>query len=123
MKIDQCVTAMPYRCIQRIIVRKIVRQGNASLNALDSSKSLANWLSPRNAIDNLPHIHYNDLKYRFSEYVQPHVIKAFMNNMKSRTVGAIVLGPRKIQAQYNFMSLETGTEINGRVIVQLPITS
>ena len=55
--------------------------------------------------------------------MQPHVIKAFMNNMKSRTVGAIVLGPRKIQAQYNFMSLETGTEINGRVIVQLPITS
>ena len=42
--------------------------------------------------------------------------------MKSRTIGAIVLGPRRIQGQYNYMSLETGEKIDGRVVVILPIT-
>ena len=42
--------------------------------------------------------------------------------MKSRIVGAIVLSPRNIQGQYNFMSLETGKEVNGRVVGVLPIT-
>ena len=45
-----------------------------------------------------------------------------MNTMKSRTIGAIVLGPRRIQGQYNYMSLETGEKIDGRVVAVLPIT-
>ena len=42
--------------------------------------------------------------------------------MKSRTIGAIVLGPRLIQGRYDFMSLETGAQINGRVVAVLPVT-
>ena len=41
--------------------------------------------------------------------------------MKSRTIGAIVLSPRNIQGRYNFMSLETGAKIDGRVVATLPI--
>ena len=33
--------------------------------------------------------------------------------MKSRTIGAIVLGPNNIRGNYNYMSLETGAKING----------
>ena len=42
--------------------------------------------------------------------------------MAARTVGAIVMGPRDLRGRYNFMSLETGNTINGRVVARLPIT-
>ena len=77
---------------------------------------------PRNIIDNLPHIDYNDLKYEFGQYMQLHVTQRFTNTMKSRTVGAIVLGPRDIRGTYNYMSLEIGEKIDGRVVAELPIT-
>jgi len=73
-------------------------------------------------IDNLPHVDYNDLKYELGEYVQLRVTEKFTNNMKTRTIGAIVLGPRKIQGQYNYMSLESGEQRDGRVVARLPLT-
>ena len=42
--------------------------------------------------------------------------------MKSRTIGAIVLGPREIRGRYNYMSLETGAQIDGRVVAEMPLT-
>ena len=65
---------------------------------------------------------YNDLKYEFGEYVQLHVTEKFTNNMKTHTIGAIVLGPRKIQGQYKYMSLESGEQREGRVVTRLPLT-
>jgi len=102
-----CFT-MPYKCIPRLMVREIVKQGNEFLNAFGTKDSISDGLSPRNIIDNLPHVDYNDLKYEFGQYVQLHVTEKLANTMKSRTIGAIVLGPRRIQGQYNYMSLETG---------------
>ena len=43
--------------------------------------------------------------------------------MKSRTIGAIVLGPRNIRGRYNYLSLETGAQIDGRVVAELPLTN
>ena len=114
--------AMPYKCIPRVMVREIISQGNAFLNAFGNKESALKGLSPRNIIDNLPHIDYHDLKYEFGQYVQLHVTERFTNTMKSRTIGAIVLGPNKIQGTYNFMSLETGSKISGRVVSELPIS-
>ncbi len=42
--------------------------------------------------------------------------------MATRTVGAIVMGPRDLRGRYNFMSLETGNTIKGRVVARLAIT-
>ena len=114
--------AMPYRCIPCIMIRELVKQGNAFLNAFGSKDNIFDGLTPRNIINNLPHINYNDLKYEFGEYVQIHITEKVTNTMKSCTIGAIVLGPRNIQGQYNFMSLETGEQRNGRVVAKLPIT-
>ena len=36
--------------------------------------------------------------------------------MKIRTIGAIVLIPRRIQGQYKYMSLDTGEKIYGKVV-------
>ena len=115
--------AMPYKCIPRIMVRELVKQGNEFLNAFGSKENSGSGLSPRNMIDDLPHIDYNNLRHEFGEYVQLHTTENFTNGMKSRTIGAIVMGPRNITGQYNFMSLETGSGINGRVVARLPITT
>jgi hypothetical protein len=114
--------AMPYKCLPRIMIRELVKQGNEFLNAFGSEDSVAPGLTPRNIIDNLPHIDYNDLKYEFGQYVHLHLAQKHTNTMQSRTVGAIVLGPRKIQGQYNYMSLETGEQVDGRVVAVLPPT-
>ena len=114
--------AMPYKCIPRIMIRELVKQGNEFLNAFGNEDSLATGLSPRNILDNLPHVDYNDLKYEFGQYVQLHVTQKFTNNMKSRTIGAIVLGPNNIRGTYTYMSLETGEKKDGRVVAALPIT-
>jgi len=114
--------AMPYKCVPRVMVRELIMQGNEFLNAFGTKDTIADGLSPRNIIDNLPHVDYNDLKYEFSQYLQIHVTEKVTNTMKSRTIGAIVLGPRKIQGRYNYMSLETGVIIDGRVVAVLPLT-
>ena len=115
--------ATPYRCMPRLMVRELISQGNLFLNAFGSKESASTGLSPRNLVDNLPHVDFNDLKYKFGEYIQLHVQEQVTNNMKSRTIGAIVLGPRNITGRYNFMSLETGAQIDGRVVASLPITN
>ena len=114
--------AMPYRCIPCIMIRELVKQGNTFLNAFGNKDNIADGLTPRNIIDNLPHMDYNNLKYEFGKYVQIHVTKNVTNTMKSHTIGAIVLSPQNIQGQYNFMSLETGEQRDRGVMARLPIT-
>ena len=114
--------AMPYKCLPRIMVRELIKQGNAFLNAFGSKDGIGDGLTPRNIIDNLPHIDFNDLKYEFGQYVQLHIQEKITNTMKSRTIGAIVLGPREIRGRYNYMSLETGAQIDGRVVAEMPLT-
>jgi hypothetical protein len=104
------------------MIRELIQMGNTFLNAFGSKDSIASGLSPRNVIDGLPHVDYNDLKFEFGEYVQLHVEQKVTNTMKSRTIGAIVLGPKSIQGRYNYMSLETGKLIDGRVVAQMPIS-
>ena len=95
------------------MICEIIKQGNAFLNAFGTKYCAANGLSPRNIIDNLPHLDFNDLKYEFGNYAQLHVTEKTTNTTKSCTIGAIVLGPRNIQGQYNYMLLETGEKIDG----------
>ena len=64
------------------MVRELIKQGNEFLNAFGSKDTIADGLSPRNIIDNLPHVDYNDLKYEFGQYVQLHVTEKVTNTMK-----------------------------------------
>jgi len=92
------------------------------MNAFGNAENLANGLTPRNIIDNLPHANYNDLKYEFGECIQLHLEQSRTNTMAARTVGAIVMGPRDLRGRYNFMSLEFDHAINGRIVARLLIT-
>ena len=115
--------AMPFKCIPRLMVRELISQGNVMLNAFGTKASEDIGYSPRNLIDNLPHVDFHDLKYEFGQYVQLHETNPKTNTMQSRTIGAIVLGPRNITGKYNYMSLETGQQIDGRVVATLPTTN
>ena len=87
------------------MIRELVKQGNEFLNAFGTKDSVSYGLLPQNIIDNLPHVDYKNLKYKFGQYVQLHVTQKVTNTMKIRTIGAIILSPRYIQGQYNYMSL------------------
>ena len=112
---------MPYKCIPRIMIREIVKQRNDVLNAFGTKYSVSDGLSPQNIIDNIPHVNCNDLKCEFRQYVQLNVTQKVTNTMKSRTIGAIVLSPRRIQGHYNYMSLETWEKIHGKNLPCFPL--
>jgi hypothetical protein len=114
--------AMPYLCYPRTMVRSIIKTGVVFLNAFGSADRTDKGMSARNIIENLPHVDHNNLKHEFGEYVQLHVTEPITNTMKSRTIGAIVLDPRNVTGRYNYMSLETGKQIDGRVTTKSPIT-
>ena len=114
---------MPYKFIPRVMVREIITQANEFLNVFGNENNIAGGMTLRNIINNLPHIDFKDLLYEFGQYVQIHVDDLPTNTMRSRTIGAISLGPRSIQGKYNYISLETGMKIDGRVVGILPITS
>ena len=103
------------------MIRELVKQGNEFLNAFGTKDSVSDEFSPRNIIDNIPHVNYNNLKHKFGKYVQLHTLKV-TNTMKSTTIREIVLSPRWIQGQYNYMSLETAEKIDGKVVAVPPIT-
>ena len=44
------------------------------------------------------------------------------NTTKPTHIGAIILDPKGMNGNYNFMSLETGRELHKRVVKELPIT-
>ena len=114
--------ALPFLAVPRVILREMVDSAVAFSNAFGDKNMKEGRLTPRNIIDNLPHIDYHDLKYEMGQYVQLHTTEKVTNTLKSRTIGAIVLGPRNIQGRYNYMSLETGHKIDGRVVSEHPLT-
>ena len=90
------------------MIIELFKQVNEFLNAFGNKDSVSDGLLTRNIINILPHVHYKNLKYEFGQYIQLHVTQKVTNTMKIRTIGAIVLSPRRIQVKYNYMSLETG---------------
>ena len=61
--------AMSYKYITRLMVRELVKQGNEFLNDFGTKDSILDGISPRNVINDLPHVDYNDLKYKFGQFV------------------------------------------------------
>ena len=112
---------MRYKCIPHVMIRELAEQGNDSLNAFGAKDSVSDVLSPRNIINNLPHVDYNNLKHNFGKYLQLHVNQKVTKTMKSRTIGEIILIPIRIQGQYNYMSLETGKKIESKLLPCFPI--
>lgn len=76
------------------MIKAIVKTANEFLNAFGNGNHVAQGLTARNLMDNLPNVSCNDIKYELGEYVQIHMANNPTNNMKGRTMDAIVLDPR-----------------------------
>ena len=112
--------SMPYRAMPRIMIRALVQMIIDELNA-EPARDGYKGATPRNIIDNLPHLDCNELKYEFGSYVQLHMREQVTNTMRQRTIDAIVLNLTS-NGKYRFMSLETGREVDGTVKEVLPLT-
>jgi Reverse transcriptase (RNA-dependent DNA polymerase). len=112
--------SMPYKRMPLIMIKRLIHMVTMFLNATPPSDSY-NGVTPRNIVDGLPHLDCNHLQYEFGSYVQLYIQEQITNTMRGRTIDAIVLDPTD-DGKYNFLSLETGKMVDGRVKEVLPIT-
>ena len=91
-------------------------------NAFPADHGVSDTLSPRNLIENLPHLDFNSIRLPFGAYAQVAVDGDITNTPKTRTIGCIILDPMGINQKYRLMSLETGRRVSGHIVQLLPVT-
>jgi hypothetical protein len=116
------IHGMPYSYFPKEMLRGLLRKVVLLQNAFPSDHGVSDTLSPRNIIDNLPHLNFNDIKIPFGTYAQLAVDEQITNTPRPRTIGAIVLDPVGLNHKYRYMSLESGRRVSGRIAQVLPIT-
>jgi Histone chaperone involved in gene silencing len=122
---EGCRTAihgMPYTIYPKEMLRGLIRKVVLMTNAVPSKSGISDTLSPRNIVDNLPHIDYHSIKITFGSYVQVAVDEQITNTTRPRTIGCIVLDPVGVNQKYRLMSLESGKRVSGRIVKTLPVT-
>ena len=90
-----------------------------SMNAFPSKNGIS-VQSPRNIIEEKPHLDYNTMKLAFGAYVQ--LYKKTTNTQVARSIGAIAMYPSNERGGYYFMSLWTGRRLHGFIWNEVPIT-
>ena len=105
--------------------RRINLASNVFLNGYACNKNIRNGIIPkniipsRNAIDCLPRADYNDLKREFSQHIQLHVTEKMNSTIARCTIGSIIFYPRFTHDVCNYLSYESGSNIDRRVAVIL----
>ena len=118
------VHGMPFRRLPKVFVKHLVQFVTKNLNQLTRPNGgILEHASPDNVVMGLPKPDFRKLKIEFGSYVQ--MFDRTTNDIRSRTVGAIVLNPTgNADGSYHMMSLRTGqvfTRTADRCTV-LPIT-
>jgi AAA ATPase containing von Willebrand factor type A (vWA) domain len=116
------IHGMPYSVYPKEMLRGLIRKVVLMTNAVPSESGVSDTLSPRNLIENLPHLDYHSIKIAFGSYVQVAVDEQITITPRPRTIGCIVLDPTGTNQKYRLMSLESGKKVSGRIVRILPIT-
>ena len=91
------------------------------LNAFPLKSGCSQTYTPRNIIDDLPHIDCNDPYLPFGSYAM--VYERTTNTQRTRAVPGIALSPiDNMQGDQWFMSLDSGRKIHGMKWVEEPIS-
>ena len=114
--------SLPFERIPRLMVIRLVGNGVFWLNAFPHADGVSDTMLPRTLITG-KQINYNKhVRIEFGSYVQTH--ETHTNDMRSRTVGAICLGPSgNEQGGHYFMSLATGRRLHRDRWTALPMPS
>jgi len=84
------MSGIPFKRIPKVMIRGLVKLTVHLLNAFPSQNGVSKTLSPRNIIDGLPHLDYNQLlKYEFGQYGELSEDNKITNMQAPRTKGAI----------------------------------
>ena len=114
--------SMPYESLPPLIIKEMVENQVAMRNRFPSLNGVHKNISPLTMITGLPNPSYNRFKLEFGQYVQTHDHPQATNNMKTRTMPAIALGPSSSENGWYFMSLETGKRILRYKWTVLPVS-
>ena len=104
------------------MIRELVSDVTRSLNLFPPTDGISPTMSPSTIIDGTPLPDYNLLRLEFGAYVQVFDDTWPTNTPRSRSLGAIALGPTgNASGAYFFMSLATGARISRTQWTELPI--
>jgi hypothetical protein len=122
-RIRSILTTLPFKTLPPILVAHAVIFSTMWLNFLAPKGRISNSLSPQAIVTGLSPNADKHCKIPFGGYTQVYVDSPQGNSvMRSRTVGAISLGPvGNIQGTYKFMSLLTGRLIKAWLFTPLPM--
>jgi hypothetical protein len=114
---------LPFKKLPRVILKEMVIFAVQCLNQLPADNGLSNTLSPNSIMTGKPNPDYNNLRLQFGSYAQVYEPGDItINNMRSRTTGAIALTTTgNSQGQMKFMSLASGKIITRGKWTELPM--
>ncbi|CAJ1950718.1 unnamed protein product [Cylindrotheca closterium] len=111
---------LPFRRIPKLILEYLIRNAVFWLNAFPALDGVSNNLSPRYIVTGRQVTMKHHVRTEFGAYVQTH--EEHSNDMRSRTLGAICLGPTgAAQGSHYFMSVATGKRISRQHWTTLPM--
>ena len=113
---------IPYKQVPIAMVKGLLKYATMLQNAFPTKSGISDALSPRNIVQGLPNIDFDNLKYEFGEYGELSEDSTVTNTQAGRTKGALALYPRGQHGSWAFLSLSTGREVHGRTFTPLPIT-
>ena len=121
-RLRAAVHGMPYRRLPKLMVRELVTDITRSLNLFPPPDGVYPTMSPATIIDGTPLPDFNHLQLEFGAYVQVFDDSSPTNTPRSRSVGAIALGPTgNASGAYFFMSLASGARLSRSQWTELPI--
>ena len=114
--------SLPYSRIPELMIIRMVICAVRALNHFVPKAGVSKDWSPNMLLKGVPFDYKLDLKTAFGSYCQVHRHDTPRNSDKSRTLGAICLGPTgNTQGGYYFMNLTTGKRFSGFKWDELPI--
>jgi hypothetical protein len=115
-----CYNTLPFSRIPRLVIIRMVYNAVFWLNAFPHRDGASSTLSPRYILTGKQLDFAKHVRTEYGAYVQTH--EQHTNDMNSRTLGAICLGPMgNEQGGHYFMSLASGRRIRRHRWTELPM--
>ena len=116
------LNTLPFKKMPRVILIELIYHVVLWLNAFPCKSGISDTLSPRELVYRHRLDFAKHFRAPFGSYCEVHDEPAPTNNMVSRSVPAIVLGPTgNLQGTYKFFSLATGKKIKRRRFTRYPM--
>ncbi|KAI2498511.1 Reverse transcriptase (RNA-dependent DNA polymerase) [Fragilaria crotonensis] len=112
-RLRTCVHGLPFERLPKLMIRHMVIEAVRCLNQFPWKHGISDDMSPAALVTGHPPPDFQKMRLEFGTYVQVFEDNDPTNSTRTRSMGAIALGPTgNAQGDYNFMSLATGAKIS-----------